>query len=292
MGVALMACGRATPGDIAGTLPGLLLAGGTKRVVLIDAGGRIVWEHQAALVHDAWMLPGGKILFADGVAVTEVAPDHTVVFQFRPQEQRGGGAYACQRLSDGNTLIGENSTGRILEVDPQGRVMFELQCSPVQAGAHQNMRMARKLDNGNYLVCHSGAHLVKEYARDGKTALELKTPNLAFAAIRTERGTTMVSTLGQVLEYDASGHVVWQFANTDLPGVVITNMTGMHLLPDGNLAVGCYRAYNGRAGHGLFEITRGRKLVWRYADPDGDVSMMAIQRLDGRGSPLPGKCLR
>jgi hypothetical protein len=189
-------------------------------------------------------------------------------------------------------MIAENSTGRILEVDAEGKVVFELQTVPAVVGAHHNMRMARKLENGNYLVCHSGANAVKEYARDGKVVWELKTPNLAFAAIRTGRGTTLVSTLDHLFEYDASGKIVWQFANTDLPGVTVTNMTGMHLLADGSVAVGCYRAYNGEAGNGLFEITRDRKLVWRYADVKGDSSMMAIQRLDGRGMPLPGRCLR
>jgi outer membrane protein assembly factor BamB len=159
-------------------------------------------------------------------------------------------------------------------------------------GAHHNMRMVRKLDTGNYLVCHSGANLVKEYASDGKVVWELKTPNLPFAAVRTTLGTTLVSTLDHLYEYDASGKVMWQFANTGLPGVVISNMTGLHLLPNASVAVGCYRAYSGRAGTALFEISRDRRLIWRYADPGGDSSMMAIQRLDERGKPLPGRCLR
>ena len=110
--------------------------------------------------------------------------------------------------------------------------------------------------------------------------------------MRTRQGTTLVSTLDHLYEYDGAGKVVWQFANTDLPGTVVTNMTGFHLLPNGNVAVGCYRAYSGRAGTALFEITRDRRLVWRYANPDGDASMMAIQFLDERSRPLPGRCLR
>jgi hypothetical protein len=154
------------------------------------------------------------------------------------------------------------------------------------------MRMVRKLDNGNYLVCHSGSNLVKEYTPDGKVVLEIKTPNLAFAAIRTPANTTLVSTLDHIYEYDASGKVVWQFANTDLPGIVITNMTGMHLLSNGNLVVGCYAAYKDAAGTGLFEITRNRQVVWRYADPHADSSMMAVQRLSADSKLLPGKCNR
>jgi hypothetical protein len=230
----------------------------------------------AALAHDVWMPPNGNVLFADGQAVTAVTPGHRVIFRFRSEERRGGGAYSCQRLDNGNTLIGENSKGRVLEVDRTGRVVFQLQTTPVTVGAHQNMRMARKLD--------TGANLVKEHAPGGEVVGEPKTPYLSFAAVRTTLGTTLVSTLDHLYEYDASGQVVWQFA--------IGNMTGLHLLPDGSVAVGCYRAYSGRVGTALFEISRDRRLVWRYAVPGGDTSMMAIQRLDERGKPLPGRCPR
>jgi hypothetical protein len=287
-----MICGAAAAAEVNGHMSGRVLAAGANRVVMLNPDGDVVWQHAAGLVHDVWMLPNGNVLFADGQSVTEVTPDHTAVFQFRSAEQRGGGAFSCQRLGNGDTLVGENSTGRVLEVDRAGRVVFELRTAPATVGAHHNMRMVRKLESGNYLVCHSGANLVKEYARDGRVVWELKTPNLAFAAVRTRQGTTLVSTLDHLYEYDGAGKVVWQFANTDLPGTVVSNMTGFHLLPNGNVAVGCYRAYSGRAGTGLFEITRDRQLVWRYANPGGDASMMAIQRLDERSRPLPGKCLR
>lgn len=277
---------------VSGQLKGKLLVGGSGRVFLLDTAGHVAWEHRAALVHDAWMLPSGNVLYADGTAVTEVAPDGKVVFSYRPQEQKGGGAYACQRLENGSTLVGENSTGRVLEVDPAGKIIFTLATSPVKPGDHHNMRMVRKLSSGNYLVCHSGSHIVKEYAPDGKVVQEIKTPNLAFAAIRTPKGTTLVSTLDKLLEYDAEGNIVWQFTNKDIPDVTITNMTGMHLLCNGNIAVGCYSAYKGGKGAGLFEITRDGKLVWRYSNPSKDGSMMAIQCLDVEGKPLSGECLR
>jgi len=279
-------------GEVNGRLKGRVLVAGTNRVFILDSNGTVVWEHSAALAHDAWMLPNGNVLFADGKAVAEVTPDHRVAFEYRPAEQRGGGAFSCQRLANGNTVIGENSTGRVLEVDATGKIVFTLQTAPAELGAHHNMRMVRKLENGNYLVCHSGAHVVKEYAPDGKVVWEVKTPNLAFAAIRTRRGTTLVSTLEHIFEYDRAGKVVWQFANTDLAGVAITNMTGMHLLPNGNIAVGCYRAYSGEIGSGLFEITRNRRLVWRYADPKADSSMMGIERLASNGKPMAARCLR
>ena len=294
--VALAFCGLAQAAEVqelvTGKLPGNVLAGGSSRVFILNPEGKVVWETKTGLAHDVWMLASGNVLYADGASVTEITPDKTVVFQYKSEEQRGGGTYSCQRLENGNTVIGENSTGRVLEVNKDGKVVFELKTLPVTKGAHHNMRMVRKLDNGNYLVCHSGPHIVKEYAPDGKVILEIKTPNLAFAAIRTEKNTTLVSNLDHIYEYDAAGKVVWEMAAKDIEGATVTSMTGMHLLADGNIAVGCYAAYKNGEGTGLFEITRDRKLVWRYSNPKADSSMMAIQRLDAESKPLPGKCRR
>lgn len=282
----------AEAGGISGEVGGKLLASGDHRVMILSDKGDIEWEHPTALTHDAWMLPNGNVLFADGASVTEVAPDHKVVFQYKAREQKGGGSYACQRLENGNTLIGENSTGRILEVDPSGKIVFELQTSPATAGQHHNMRIVRKLKSGNYLVCHSGAHVVKEYTPKGEVVMELKVASIAFAAIRTDKGTTLVAALNKITEFDAQGKVVWEFSNTDVPGVKITNMTGMHLLPDGNIVTGCYGAYDKEEGTGLLEITKDKKLVWRLSDPRLGRSMMAVEKLDPAGKALPGECQR
>jgi hypothetical protein len=69
-------------------------------------------------------------------------------------------------------------------------------------------------------------------------------------------------------------------------------MCGMHLLPSGNIAIGCYAAYKNGEGTGLLEITRSKKLVWRYANPKADGSTMAVECLDAAGKPLAVDCLR
>ncbi len=285
----LLSAAVCSAAGISGEVGGKLLAAGDRRVMILAADGAVAWEHPTALTHDAWRLPNGNVLFADGATVTEVTPDHKTVFQYKSPEQKGGGTFSCQRLDNGNTLIGENSTGKVLEVNPAGKVVFELQTQPATVGGHHNMRMVRKLANGHYLVCHSGAHVVKEYTPKGDVVLELKTPNLAFAAIRTAKGTTLVSSLGKLIEFDAAGKVVWEFANTDVPGVKITNMTGLHLLSNGNIVTGCYRAYEKGEGTGLLEITRERKLVWRLSDPKLAGTMMAVQKLDASGKAMAGE---
>ncbi len=280
--------------SVVGQPSGQILAAGDRRVLVLSPEGNVLWEYPTKLTHDAWMLPSGNVLFADGETVTEVTREKQVVFQYRAAEQKGGGTYACQRLPDGKTFVGENSTGRLLELDPDGKVAFALQTSPFQIGQHHNLRMARKLVNGHYLVCHSGARLVKEYTPMGEVVWEVKVPgSLAFAAIRTPNGNTLVSCLGRVLEYDPNGKTIWECRTEDLGAALrVRNLTGINLLPNGNVVTGCYQAYANGQGWGLLEISRDKKVVWSYSKPKEDQSMMAVQLLSAEGKPLPGDVLR
>jgi outer membrane protein assembly factor BamB len=276
-----------------GQLRSQILAAGDNRVMVLSPAGEVIWEYPTKLTHDVWMLPSGNVLFADGDTITEVTREKKVVFHYRPAQVEGGGAYACQRLSDGKTFIGENSTGRLLEVDPDGKVVFALQTSPFQAGQHHNMRVARKLGNGNYLVCHSGARLVKEYTATGKVVWEVKVPgSLAFAALRTPKGHTLVSCLDRLVEYDRNGKTVWECRANELEAAKARNLTGINLLPNGHIVAGCYRAYADGQGCGLLEITREKEVAWSYSRPKGDQSMMAVMLLTADGKTPTGDLLR
>ena len=282
----------AVPAAITGQLEGQLLAAGDNRILRLNADGSIAWEHRTGLTHDVWMLANGNLLYADGGSVTEITPEHKVVFQYKAADPHGGGTYACQRLANGNTVVGENSSGKVLEVDLAGKIVFELQTKDAKPGDHQNQRMVRKLDNGHYLVCHSGKHVVREYQPDGSVVWEQATPNLAFAAIRKADGNTLVSTLGSIIDYKPDGGIAWEFKNSDIPGLTLTNMTGMQLLANGNLVIGCYAAYQGGKGCGLLEVTPDKQVVWSFASPQTAGTMMAVQKLTADGKPLPGKLLR
>ena len=286
--LAAAAAGWAGAEGVEGALDAQVLATGSGRVLLLSAQGEVLWEHKAGNIADAWLLPNGNVLFADG-NVTEVTRAHETVWTYKPEIQKGGGAYSCQRLADGRTVVGENASGRVVEVDQSGQVVFALQTRFVSQNDHHHMRMARKLAIGNFLVCHSGDNLVREYRPDGTTAWEKKAKALAFAAVRLPNGNTLVSSLDQVTEYDREGREVWEFHKGDLPGVVIQNLTGIQALPSGNLLAGCYSAYTkDGAGTGMLEVTRDKRLVWRYVSPGRrDKSMMGVQKLfPGAAIPL------
>ncbi len=203
--------------------------------MVLSPAGEVVWEYPTKLTHDAWMLPSGNVLFADGESVTEVTPEKKVVFRYQPADAKGGGNYACQRLPGGK----------------------------------------------------------KEYTPGGKVAWQVQVPGgIAFAACRTDKGTTLVSSLDQVSEFDEAGKIVWQCATTDVPESDARNFTGIHLLPNGNVLIGCYQAYKDKKGSALLEISRDKKIVWTYSNPAADSTMMAVQILSPLGELLAGACLR
>ena len=141
------------------------------KVFVVSAEGEIEWEYDGATnVNDIWVLPGGNLLFNTGHGVKEVTRDKQVVFHYDSASE----IYACQRLANGNTFIGECASGRLLEVAPDGRIAKEVRLLPEgKSGGHAYMRNARRLDNGNYLVAHYGDQVVREYDPQGKMVREI-----------------------------------------------------------------------------------------------------------------------
>lgn len=268
--------------EIIGTLSSEVLASGSGRVLLLSPKGEIVWSHPAGNIHDVQYLPNGNVLFADG-NIHEVTRDHKEIFTYRPSIQEGGGAYSCQRFPNGNTVIGENGSGRIVELDPAGKpvVSFET-IYRKDVGAHHHLRFVRKTDAGTYLVGHSLSNTAREYAADGKLLWEVKMPGLTFQASRLKNGNTMVSCLDRLVEVTPEKKIVWTFHAKEIPDAPLQNLTGFQVLPNGNIVIGCYAAYTKEGkGSGLIEITREKKCVWRYVSPNfRDRSMMGVQKLN------------
>jgi len=279
---------------VKGTLTGQILATGSGKILLIDKTGKTLWKYKGANCSDIWLLDNGNVLLADN-NVFEIDPKtDTVVWSYKPKEQKGGGTFAAQRLANGNTMVGENSAGRIVEVDKKGKIVFELKLPECQPGSHNNLRMVRKLDNGNYLVCYKGKAMVREVTPAGKVVFEVKVSGVAFSAVRLANGNTVVGHINNVTEYDAKGKVVWQFDKKTLKDVKIGAICGIHVLANGNVVMGIYGVVRGDDGAGVLEVSRDKKLVWRYVCPDktGERHMMGVQLLDAKGKPLPGATLR
>jgi len=252
-------------------------------VCIISDDGKLLWQYPAERSNDVWALPNRNILFNTGNGVKEVTRDKEVVFSYESKSE----IYACQRLSNGNTFIGECNSGRLLEVSPDGSIMKEIKLLLDSVdGGHSYMRNARKLKNGNYLVAHYGLDKVCEYDSSGKKVMEIPVTGGPHSVIRLPQGNTLISCSDhngepRIVEMDKRGLIVWQLLKNELPGIELKFMTGMQCLPNGNLLLTNWLGHNqfGKAPH-AFEITRDKKVVWVYNDTTFLKTMSSIQVLD------------
>ena len=253
------------------------------KVFIISGKGKEEWEYPAENCNDIWVLPTGNLLFNTGKGVKEVTRQKKIIFSYESQSE----IYACQRLPNGNTFIGECNSGRLIEVSPDGKIVKEIKLlADGIDGGHSYMRNARKLRNGNYLVAHYGLDKVCEYDSTGKMILEIPVTGGPHSVIRMPDGNTLIACSDhngdpRVIEVDTKGSIVWQLSKNELPGIELKFMTGMQSLPNGNLLLTNWLGHNqfGKAPH-AFEITRGKKVVWFYNDFTILKTMSSIQLLD------------
>lgn len=265
---------------------------------IIGEDGEEVWNSGRNGARDGFVLENGNILIAWGNEVKEFTRDKEVVFHYtlaKPNREIG----TAQRLENGNTLITElGPKPRLREVDSAGKVVLEFPLQPETNNAHMQTRMARKLENGNYLVPHLLAFKVKEYTAEGKVVNEFptdleelggrKAENWPFTAIRLANGNTLVNLThgNKTVELDPEGKVVWRVGNEDFDGKPFDDPCGAQRLPNGNTVIASYHAPKGIK---IFEVTPDKKIVWTYEGPH---RAHELQILTTNGEPIPGKPLK
>jgi hypothetical protein len=263
------------------------------KVFIVSAAGKVEWEYQTTTAcNDLWVLPNGNLLFSTDHAVKEVARDKKVVWSYASKSE----VHTCQRLANGNTLVGECNTGRLLEVTATGEIAKEVRLLPEgKDGGHMYMRTARRLKNGHYLVCHTGDEVVKEYDSQGKILDTIPAAGGPHSAVRLANGHTLISCGeskggSRVFETDKKGVTVWEVKNGDLPGISLKYMAGLQRLPNGNTVMANWVGHNhfGEAPH-IIEVTRAKKVVWTFADHQTMRTIANMQILDVPGDVTQGE---
>jgi outer membrane protein assembly factor BamB len=278
------------------------------RVALVNEKGEVEWEAPCSgVAHDIQLLPNGNILTQTRANnVVEFSRDKQIVWKYEAKPKDGVTGrveiHGFQRLQGDRTMIAETNNKRIVEVDKDGKVLKEVPLTVDKPDPHRDTRLARKLENGHYLVCHEGDGIVREYDDTGKVvwsyALDLnnrpRTPNHdghgteVFGAMRLPNGNTMIAggNSNRVFEVTPEGKVVWSVEHDELPGIRLFWVTTLDLLPNGNLVVG--NTHAGPDNPQLFEVTRDKKVVWTFKQFDTFGNDVAA----GRVADKPAKLIR
>ncbi|MDP4188496.1 MAG: hypothetical protein Q8905_10640 [Bacteroidota bacterium] len=262
------------------------------KILVVSAKGKVKWEYPAPLCNDLWVLPNGNLLFNTGHGVKEVTRKKKVVFDFESASE----IFACQRLPNGNTFIGECDSARLLEVSPDGKIVKEISLLPKgTSGGHAYMRNARCLANGHYLVAHYGLDVVREYDSNGALVREIPAPGGPHSVVRLPDGNTLIACADhhqnqRVIEVDPDNKIVWQVAPGDLPDISLKFMTGLQRLPNGNTVMTNWLGHNqfGKAPH-VIEVTPDKKVVWTFFDHLHISTISSIQLLDIPGNVISGE---
>ena len=216
--------------------------------------------------------------------------DKQTVFCYETRSE----VYACQRLPNGNTFVGECNAGRLLEIDPSGKIVKQLRLLPEgKDGGHLYMRNARCLADGHYLVAHYGQRVVREYDSEGRVVREIPAPGGPHSVVRLSGGNTLVACgdldgeSAKVFEVDREGKTVWQVTSADLPGIRLRFMTGLQRLPNGNTVMSNWLGHGqfGTAPH-LIEVTPEKKIVWTFSDHKTMRTISSVQLLDAPGDAI------
>lgn len=262
------------------------------KVFIVNADGQIEWEYRAKNCNDLWVLANGNLLFNTGHGVKEVTRDKEVVFNYESKSE----IYACQRLANGNTFVGECNSGRLLEVAPDGTIVKEVKLLPGgEDGGHAYIRNARVLDTGNYLVTHYRDEVVKEYDPTGKVVREIAAPGGPHSVCRLPNGNTIVSCgdmkqAAWIFEIDADDNIVWKVEQKELPDITLQFVTGFHRLPNGNTVISNWLGHGhlGEEPH-IIEVTPDKEVVWTFSDHKNMKTISNVQVLEVPGNPLKGE---
>lgn len=262
-------------------------------VYLVATNGQVEWEYPAASCDEVWALPNGNLLFTTGHGVKEVTRTKQIVFNYESKSE----VYACQRLANGNTFIGECNAGRLLEVEPSGKVAREIRLLPEgKDGGHLYMRNARQLANGHYLVAHYGEQVVREYDGHGKAVRTIPAASGPHSVVRLANGHTLIACGdivpdgARVFEVDTEGRTVWEIKSRDLPDISLKLMTGLQRLPNGNTVMSNWQGH-GQLGSGphIIEVTPAKQVVWTFADHKAMKTVSSLQLLDVPGDATKGE---
>ena len=252
----------------------------TQGKILKFREGEIVWSYNAPLCNDLCVIGPDDVLFTTGNGVKEVDEKGNVVLEYNSDSH----VFACQRLNDGNTFVGECENGRLLTLNKKGKVIKSVNILPkgTKKADMAFMRNARVLPNGNYLVAHYGPEEVVEYNAKGKAVWTIKVPGRPHSALRLPNGNTLIAVADannnpRIIEVNNDKKVVWEMSNNDIAGKPLRFMSGMQYV-DG---VGIY-ATNWQ-GHSkttmqphAFLITRDKKVKATLKPMEGIKSISNI----------------
>ncbi len=256
---------------------------GPNRLIELDANGKVVWEHQPPSIAVIFqVLPNGNVLYAYGgkpTGVREITRKGVEVWNYVSKCPQ---VLGCERLNNGNTIVAEQGPCQAVEVNPKGEIVRTTPLTTSHESYHLQVRSVHKLANGNILAAHEGEGAVREVDVTGKVVWEYTGVENAGDAQRLPNGNTLIScgTQKRVIEVTPDKQIAWQFTTADAPELNLTWASSIQRLKNGNTVIGNFlRGQEGKGAH-VFEVTRDKKVVWKWDAHSSIKSLTTVRVLD------------
>lgn len=220
------------------------------RVVLIDEGGRIVWQYGQFGVTgagdnelntpvQATYTPNRHVLITDQAnnRIIDVSiATRTIVWQYGTTGVSGVGAdqlnnpNSAELLKNGHILISDQGNNRAIEVDRDKNITATF----TAGGTASIVAFASRLENGDTLLTDSGNSRIVEVDEDDAVVWQYFTNTdaasnaspLPTRAVRLASGDTLISDQfnDRVISVNRAGKLVASYGSLDVPGDNATNV--------------------------------------------------------------------
>lgn len=241
-----------------------------KVAAVVEADSSLSWKKPIRDIHDAQKLPGGGwLLQTNFFEVVELDDQGQETWRYDAGKTPAGARveiHAFQRLANGQTMIAESGTSRILIVNPDKSIAATIPLKVEQADPHRDTRLVRLTPSGTYLVAHESQRLVREYSTNGEVVWEYSVGTQLYSAVRLDNGNTLIGTGDghRVIEVTPKKEIAWELKSDDLPGVKLGWITMVERLPNGNTwIVNCHA---GPDQPQILEVSPDKQIVWSFLD--------------------------
>lgn len=241
-----------------------------KLAAVVEADNRVTWQKPVRDIHDAQALPDGSwLLQTNFFEVVEWDAAGNEVWRYDAGQTESGAKveiHAFRRLENGQTMIAESGTSRILIVNRDGSVAKTIPLQVERPDPHRDTRLVRPTAVGTFLVAHESQKKVCEYDGDGRIVWQYDVGSQVYSAVRLDNGNTLIGTGDghRVIEVTPAGEIAWELKSTDLAGVELAWITMVDRLPNGNTwVVNCHA---GPDQPQLLEVTPDKRVVWSFRD--------------------------
>ena len=248
----------------------LLVSGcGWKQVAILDKKtGEIEWSHPLAAhedCNDVEITQEGNILYAYTSGARLINREQQTLWDFKAK--KGEELFTATQLPSGRYMLAICGTpSRIIELDPHGQPVEELEFDTSITGVHDQFRQIVKTPQNTYLIPLMGKGEVIEMNKEKEVINKVECGGNPFAIQILKNGNWLVS-CGDAHYFveiaPESKHIVRKVGNDDLSNISLLFVAELVRYKNGNTLISNWNGHSqDKSQPLLIEVDPDNRVVW------------------------------